>query len=98
MRFAHIIPRGLLAEILLDETPDNLGGFLDSYFRAAVLTVEEDHQLNAAGVRGRMPAGWHFGDDDDPWERYRQGRTRTPTPSLSLWRRCTSDGESVQAL
>ncbi|MDP9375962.1 MAG: hypothetical protein M3P40_00020 [Actinomycetota bacterium] len=37
------------------------------------MTVEDDHQLNATGVRGRMPAGWHFGDDDDPWERYRQG-------------------------
>ncbi len=70
LRFEQIIPRGLLADMLLDETPDDLGEFLDRYFRAAVLTVEDDHQLNAAGVRGRMPAGWHLGDD--PWERYRK--------------------------
>jgi len=34
-----------------------------------VLTIEDDHQLNKAGVRARMPAGWKLGDD--PWERYR---------------------------
>jgi hypothetical protein len=69
LRFEHLIPRGLLAEALLNETPADLAGFLDRHFRAAVLTIEDDHQLNKAGVRARMPAGWKLGDD--PWERYR---------------------------
>jgi hypothetical protein len=69
LRFEHIIPRGLLAEELLRETPPDLADFLDTHFQAAVLTVADDHQLNQAGVRARMPGGWTLGDD--PWDRYR---------------------------
>ena len=69
LRFEHLIPRGILAEELLTETPSDLAAFLDRHFRAAVLTVEDDHQLNKAGVRAKMPADWKLGDD--PWQRYR---------------------------
>lgn len=69
LRFEHLIPRGILAEALLTETPTDLAGFLDRHFRAAVITVDDDRQLNKAGVRARMPPGWNLGDD--PWDRYR---------------------------
>lgn len=69
LRFEHLIPRGVLAEALLAETPPDLPAFLDRHFRAAVLTIEDDHQLNKAGMRAKMPAGWTLGDD--PWQRYR---------------------------
>jgi hypothetical protein len=68
LRFEHLIPRGTLAGELLDRVPDDLAYFLDEHFRAVVITVEDDGQLNAHGMRARMPDGWQLGQD--PWVRY----------------------------
>lgn len=68
LRLEHLIPRGILAEELLRHTPVDLAAFLDNNFRGIVVTTDDDAQLNAAGVRARMPEGWTFGTD--PWVRY----------------------------
>lgn len=69
LRFEHLIPRGILAEELLEAVPDDLAAFLDRHFVAAVITTQDDAQLNSAGVRTRMPGDWSLGDD--PWLRYK---------------------------
>jgi hypothetical protein len=66
----HVIPRGLIAKELLAEEPPDLPAFLDEHFRAAVVTKADNAQLNAAGMRIRMPASWALGQD--PWVRYRE--------------------------
>ena len=70
LRFEHLTPRGILAEELLTSVPDDLASFLDTHFRAVVITAEDDAQLNKHGVRNRMPRGWTLGSD--PWKRYEQ--------------------------
>jgi hypothetical protein len=70
LRLEHVIPRGILARELLNREPADLASFLDSHFRAAVITTDDDAQLNRHGVRNRMPKGWGLGDD--PWVRYRE--------------------------
>lgn len=68
LRLEHVIPRGILADELLARERDDLASFLDAFFKAAVITVEDDAQLNQAGVRARMPEGWELGSN--PWVRY----------------------------
>jgi hypothetical protein len=68
LRLDHIIPRGILAEELLSKDPGSLEAFLDTHFTVAVITVEDDRQLNTHGMRARMPDGWSLGSD--PWIRY----------------------------
>jgi hypothetical protein len=52
------IPRGILAEALLVETPPDLAAFLDRHFQAAVLTVEETtSSTRPACARGCRQAG-----------------------------------------
>jgi hypothetical protein len=66
----HLIPRVILAKELLAEDPADLAAFLDEHFCAAVVTRADNAQLNEAGMRIRMPAGWALGQD--PWVRYRE--------------------------
>jgi hypothetical protein len=68
LRLEHLVPRGILARELLEHDPEDLGVFLDTHFKAAVITSDDDAQLNHHGVRNRMPDGWHLGSD--PWVRY----------------------------
>jgi hypothetical protein len=74
LRLEHVIPRGILAARLLREDPDDLAGYLDTHFRAVVITTEDDSQLNQHGVRNRMPDGWELGDD--AWVRYKKAGFR----------------------
>jgi hypothetical protein len=74
LRLEHVIPRGILASELLTNDPDDLAAFLDTHFQAAVITTEDDAQLNRHGVRHRMPEGWELGSD--PWVRYEQAGFR----------------------
>jgi hypothetical protein len=69
LRFEHLIPRGILAGELLDKDRDDLGRFLDEHFKAVVITVDDDRELNRHGMRARMPEGWELGQD--PWVRYK---------------------------
>lgn len=48
---------------------DGLRDFLHVHFKRGVLTSGEDAQLNTAGLRQSMPAGWRSGDN--PFARYR---------------------------
>lgn len=74
LRLEHLIPRGILASELLEKEPDDLASFLDTYFKAAVITTDDDAQLNRHGVRSRMPGGWVLGSD--PRVRYEQAGFR----------------------
>lgn len=74
LRLEHVIPRGILASELLDNVPDDLAAFLDTHFKAVVITTDDDAQLNRHGVRSRMPQGWELGSD--PWVRYEQAGFR----------------------
>jgi hypothetical protein len=74
LRFEHLIPRGILAEELLTQDPDDLAVFLDTHFEAVVITTDDDAQLNQHGVRTRMPDGWTLGED--PWVRYERAGFR----------------------
>ena len=62
----HTIPLALLAEKILGlESGDEevIYETLSSYCRAAIITREEDHRLNAAKLRSAMPSAWRFGED-----------------------------------
>jgi hypothetical protein len=77
LRFEHLIPRHIPSKQLIKRPPRSLRAleqFLNAYFRAAVLTIEDDRQLNVAGLRSRMPSGWTLGDD--PWARYHEAKLK----------------------
>lgn len=69
--YDHSIPfRYLQAELLAieDVSPSQVEMVLEKYGCVALITAEEDSQLNAAGLNRRMPVDW---DGIDPLARYR---------------------------
>lgn len=70
LRHEHSVPRRLLITMLLElsaPTEEDVRRVLDLCV-GVVVTVEEDHALNTAGMRSRMPEGW---DGRDVFARYR---------------------------
>jgi hypothetical protein len=70
LRHEHSVPRRVLIGMLLTEPAPSeaeVRRVLDLCV-GAVVTVEEDRALNAAGLPARIPAGW---DGEDVFARYR---------------------------
>jgi hypothetical protein len=70
LRHEHSVPRRVLIGLLLGEpapSDEDVRRILDLCV-GAVVTVEEDQALNAAGLRAKMPSEW---DGQDVFARYR---------------------------
>jgi hypothetical protein len=70
VRSEHVYPLNLLTRDLLaaEPTVEAFGRIVAERLVLAVITVEEDERLSAAGLSRSMPAGW---DGHDPFDRYR---------------------------
>lgn len=70
LRSEHVYPLNLLSRDLLaaEPTVEACGRIVAERLVVAVITVEEDARLAAAGLSRGMPAGW---DGHDPFDRYR---------------------------
>jgi hypothetical protein len=68
--YEHAVPAGVLRSELLEanENTQRIEEILKGAGPVAVLLREEDDRLRTAGLRSRMPQGWHVGDD--PLARY----------------------------
>lgn len=67
----HAIPVAVLRDMLFDEQPNAIElirSFMLRYYRFGIITEGEDHRLNEAGLRSRMPPDW--AKDDSPFSRY----------------------------
>lgn len=68
----HAVPFAVIAQQLWRDpcgwTRESLQAFLRLNFKRAVISFEEDQQLNKYGLRDRMPSDWKFGGD--PYARY----------------------------
>ena len=69
--FEHLSPRTELVQSLIDDAASlssaELAAHLDRHLMAAVITVEEDARIRAAGFAIHRPEG----SEHDPWARYR---------------------------
>ena len=70
LRSEHVYPLNLLSRDLLaaEPTVEAFGRIVAERLVLAVITVEEDVRLGAAGLARSMPAAW---DGRDPFDRYR---------------------------
>lgn len=70
VRSEHVYPLNLLSRDLLaaEPTVEAFGRIVAERLVLAVITVEEDLRLSAAGLSRSMPAAW---DGRDPFDRYR---------------------------
>jgi hypothetical protein len=70
VRSEHVYPLNLLSRDLLavEPTVEAFGRIVADRLVLAVITVEEDLRLSAAGLSRSMPVGW---DGRDPFDRYR---------------------------
>lgn len=67
----HIVPKKVIIEKicgLKSPTKPKIREILERYCIGCVVTRDEDKELNKAGLRAQMPAGWN---GDDPWARYK---------------------------
>jgi hypothetical protein len=68
----HVIPKNMIIERLLHlpkPSANSVHQLLTVYCKGAVVTREEDSQLNKLGLRSKMPDGWTW-DAGDVWARY----------------------------
>jgi hypothetical protein len=68
----HVVPRMVITHHLLEQRMTNLDEIMAALRRhclAAVITKDDNRELNRRGLRQSMPDGWRWGDD--PWARYR---------------------------
>jgi hypothetical protein len=66
----HVVPKGIVIERLLNlphKTADSVNELMVKYCKGAVITKDEDADLNRLGLRSKMPTGW---DGKDVWARY----------------------------
>lgn len=70
-KYEHVVPAGIVRARLLKSgrTERTVRHVLQSLGFVAVLLRSEDQRLREAGLNGKMPDGWKWGDD--PLERYR---------------------------
>lgn len=70
-KYEHVVPAGIVRERLLKSgrSEGTVRHVLQSLGFVAVLLRSEDQRLREAGLNGKMPDGWNWGDD--PLERYR---------------------------
>ncbi len=70
-KYEHVIPANVIgkAMIVSDREPETVRELLGNAGFVAVILPEENDQLNAAGLRSKMPQDWRIGDD--PTARYR---------------------------
>lgn len=68
----HAVPKSLVIKLLRElpkpVTAGKVSTLLETYCKAAILTREEDRELNKRNLRSSMPEGW---DKLDPWARYK---------------------------
>jgi hypothetical protein len=74
VRHEHIVPLRKLVERALElglkRSAGEVKKLFEEYCKAALVTREQDHDLNDNKLRDQMPAGWQWGDD--ALDRYRQ--------------------------
>ena len=70
-KYEHVVPAGIVRDRLLKSgrTEGTVRSVLQNVGFVAVLLRSEDQRLREAGLNGKMPDGWKWGDD--PLERYR---------------------------
>lgn len=70
-KFEHVVPAGIVRERLLKSgrTAGTVRHVLQNLGFVAVVLRSEDQKLRDAGLNGKMPDGWSWGDD--PLDRYR---------------------------
>ncbi len=70
-KYEHVVPAGIVRERLLKSgrSERTVKHVLQSLGFVVVLLRSEDQRLREAGLNGKMPDGWNWGDD--PLERYR---------------------------
>ena len=70
-KYEHVIPAGIVRDRLLKSgrSERTVRHVLQNLGCVAVLLRSEDRRLRDAGLNGKMPDGWKWGDD--PIERYR---------------------------
>ena len=70
-KYEHVIPAGIVRERLLKSgrSEGTVRHVLQNLGWVTVLLRCEDQRLQDAGLNGKMPDGWKWGDD--PLERYR---------------------------
>lgn len=79
----HSVPIAVISRHLWSEPEawnrEQLQELFEKNLKRAVLSKTEDQRINDAGLRSKMPANWHFGDD--PFARYREADiAKAPTP------------------
>ena len=89
----HAIPVNVLFGLFWRaETPGDMEKVTDAYW-VAVITKDENARLNKAGLKQKMPEGWHFGDDP----RARWNEVNIGVPDVQQTQAATAIGRPVTA-
>ena len=71
-KYEHVVPAGIVRDRLLKSgrSEGTVRHVLQNSGFVTVILRSEDERLREAGLNGKMPDGWKWGDD--PLERYRE--------------------------
>lgn len=71
LTYEHMVPLSVLGGMLLEarDDPQKVKGLLKDYYQVCWVTKAEDRELNALGLKSKMPEGWAPGGPADA--RYR---------------------------